>query len=303
VSRDYMARYQTLVEVYQHKGASECVPGTTLGDPSCAFEQIADQTDPAGYVRDALGRGLALAATTGQNPIALGFIGSTDTHNGAPGSTREQGWNSHLGGTDDTPDERLDQAGFSPGGLAAVWAEENTREAIFAGLKRRETYATSGTRIAVRTYALAGVASAAAAQRYCDDPRFPQQLIAAGAQPMGGTLSGAAAPYLFVAAMADRTPLASFDLVRIRADAGVPSTSIHAETLPANTGAFCRFWRDPGFARNRLALYYARVFEQPTRRWSSHDCAASPTSAACSDSSVAQTITERAWTSPIYVTP
>lgn len=309
LTREMMARYQTLVEIYQHKSASECMPGSALADPSCHFEHNGDDdtANAPGYVRDALAQGLALRAQHGVNPITLGIVGATDTHNSMMGGVAEQSWVGHMGTQDYTPELRLeDNPTFSPGGITAVWAAENTREEIFAALKRRETYATSGPRMAVRTYALAGVANDAAAQALCDDPAFPAALVEAGAVPMGGELAAGASPYFFVAAMADATPLASFDVVRLRLDAtGEPAVSIHDVTLTtsAQRSSFCKFWKDPDFAAGVPAIYYTRVFEQPTPRWSAYDCMAAPEVEGCSDGSIPQVIRERAWTSPIYVTP
>lgn len=306
ITREMMARYQTLVEIYQHKAASECMPGGPLSDPECAFELggDGDVASSPGYVRDALARGLALAAQYGVNPMAMGIIAATDTHNGTPGQVTEDIWVGHIGTQDETAALRLDQPTFSPGGLTAVWAAENTREEIFAAFKRRETYATSGTRMAVRTYALAGLADDAAAQAMCDDPMFPRALVEAGATPMGGELSAGASAYFFVAAVADATPLDSYDVVRLRLDgAGDPAVSIHTETLASGErSSFCSFWKDPDFAVGVPAVYYTRVFEQLTPRWSGYDCAVAPV-AGCTDGSIPQVIRERAWTSPVYVTP
>jgi hypothetical protein len=304
---EYMTRYQGLVEIYQHKGASECRPGDALADPACGFE-ISDNEPPAtsapGYVRNALARGLAMQEELGVNPLALGFIASTDTHNATPGAVAEQGWKGHLADNDDTPADRLALPAFSPGGIAAVWASENTRAEIFAALERRETYATSGPRIVVRAYALAGVADDAAAQALCDDPAFPEALIDAGAQPMGGELPATGSPYFFVSAMAADEPLDSFDLVRLRAGDGEPSVSIHSQTLgEGEQGAFCAFWRDAEFEPARAAAYYARVYQQPTARWSAADCARAPDEPACTDEGVPTVIRERAWTSPIFLVP
>ncbi len=296
--RDFMSRYQRLVEIYQHKGASECMPDDAQGDPECEFELASTSADPDGFARAALSRGLALRATTGANPLALGFIASTDNHNGTAGDVRDEAWNGHGANGDDSAAERLGAPTFSPGGLAAVWAEQNSRESIFAALERRETYATSGPRIAVRTYALANVTEAQA-QTYCSDPAFPAKLLAAGAKPMGGELTTASAPMIFVSAVADSVPLASFDIVRLREY----RTSIHTVALAnSETASFCRYWKDPGFVAGRPAAYYVRVLQQPTPRWSSYDCQVSPTSEACTDGSLPSTIRERAWTSPIFVT-
>lgn len=295
--RDFMMRYQKLVEIYQHKGASECLASDSMGDPECAFEVVANQDNAAGYVRAALARGLALQGSTGANPLAMGFIASTDTHNGAPGSVREDAWRGHGGNNDDTATERLGAPTFSPGGIAAVWAEQNTRASIFAALERRETYATSGPRIKVRTYALANV-SDAQAQNFCNDLDFPSKLLAAGAQPMGGNLATTSAPTLFVSAIADQVPLTSFDIVRLRDQLA----SVQTVTLAGpETSSFCRYWRDPTFVPNRPAAYYARVMQQPTPRWSSYDCQLAPNDSACTDGTLPTAIRERAWTSPIFV--
>ncbi|MBC7974175.1 MAG: DUF3604 domain-containing protein [Myxococcales bacterium] len=305
VSRDYMKRYQKLAEIYQHKGASECLAGTAFGDASCDFESLPNATDAPGFLRDALARGLTLARQTGSNPLALGIIGSTDTHNGAPGSVGESQWAGHGAQQDDTAAERLDNAPyFSPGGLAAVWAEDNTRASIFAALDRRETYATSGPRIVVRAYALAGIPNNQAAAAYCSDPTFPAKLVEDGAIPMGGTVGGATAPYVFVSAMADRTALESFDIVRIHAASDQPAQHVEVVALAGGEQqTFCRFWRDPDFVPGAPALYYARVFEQPTARWTARDCRAEPTNPGCADPTIPQQLRERAWTSPIFVVP
>jgi hypothetical protein len=300
ISRGYMARYQKLVEIYQHKAASECIPGSTLGDAGCAFEHNPGNDNAAGAVRNGLAKGLELQRQTGTNPLAMGIMASTDTHNGAPGYVDEQTWNGHGADQDDVAAERLEGPSFSPGGLTAVWAEENTRASIYGALERREAYATSGTRIRVRTYALA-VADDATAQTYCDDPMFPSKLVAAGARPMGGTISSTTAPYLFVFAMADQTPLASFDIIRLQAASSTAQQSIHSETLSGTQRqTFCRFWKDPSFVAGAPALYYARVLEAATPRWTARDCVAVPTAAACTDASIPKQIQERAWTSPIF---
>lgn len=227
----------------------------------------------------------------------------TKTHNGTPGYVDEQAWNGHGAKQDDTAAERLDAPFFGPGGLTAVWAEDNPRASIYAALDRRETYATSGTRIRVRSYALP-LPDDATAQTFCDDPSFPAKLVAAGAKPMGGSISAANAPYIFVFAMADQPPMASFDIVRINVPATTAKQSIFSQTLTGTRRqSFCTFWKDPSFVANAPALYYTRVREAQTPRWTTRDCAASPTAAACTDPTVPKQIQERAWTSPIFATP
>ena len=176
---------EPLVEIIQAKGESECHTGVGTEDELCDFEKLerrplcaGDDSDgdcvrvctgndsncmaPNNYVRNALKLGLELERQLDVNPYKLGFIGSTDTHNGTPGGTDETDYQGHHGFEDGTPARRaLTPAikAFSPsrvkgsGGLAGVWAEQNTRAAIFAALKRRETFATSGTRITVRFFA------------------------------------------------------------------------------------------------------------------------------------------------------
>ncbi len=150
---------EPLVELTQHKGDSECRPGVgTATDPDCAYEKLASGPPgldtPLAYVRNALLAGLAIETALGANPFAQGFIGSSDTHNGTPGATLEDDFPGHTGKDDATPAQRLapSRVGFNPGGLMAVYAEENDRAALFAGIERRETYATTGTRPMLRFF-------------------------------------------------------------------------------------------------------------------------------------------------------
>src|SRR5207237_1655428 len=148
-------------------------------------------------VRDTLVEGLRLRPQhQGVNPYKLGLVGASDTHNGDPGNVREDSFRGHGGVLDDSPDALLgawacpdgsttcatsarvfNQKAFrlNPGGLTGIWAEENTRDSLFAALQRREVYATSGPRIAVRMYASWGGLPAAA----CDQ-------LAAGSDPPAG---------------------------------------------------------------------------------------------------------------------
>ena len=181
------ARTEPLVEIIQAKGESECHTGVGTEDELCLYEKLERRPlcgeEGAGedcvrvcdgdalpegciasnnYVRNALKLGLELERQLDVNPYKLGFIGSTDTHNGTPGGTDESDYQGHHGFEDGTPARRAltpEIKSFSAsrvkgsGGLAGVWAEQNTRAAIFAALKRRETFATSGTRISVRFFA------------------------------------------------------------------------------------------------------------------------------------------------------
>jgi hypothetical protein len=312
------AKYQRLVEIFQHKGGSECFydADAGVGDPECNFEYLGGITEPndrASYVRNALYQGIGRDA--GPNPFMFGFIGSSDDHNGTPGNTREDTWPGHAGRLDDSPAKRLAppaggglgvRAGHNPGGLAVVWAEENTRESIFVALQRRETYATSGTRILVRFYQTWGDGDP------CADPAFPAQLVAAGASPMGSTFGSAPAgasggPRFVVQAWKDKTDLARIDLVKLWYDAtGTPHEAIQQDVIPTGSGnARCFVWQDAAFTPGPT-VYYARVLEAPTPRWSMGDCAKAPgiDPAACADGGGLNVlIQERAWTSPIWFAP
>ncbi len=318
----YMRRYQILTEIFQHKGSSECLPGDPLADPGCNFEVLSgsflDQmfggkkksdSPPGGpgYVRAGLGRGLSYAALNkGQNPLTMGIIGSTDTHNGTPGNVEEQGWPGHVGALDNTPKVRLEKPSFNPAGLAGVWAEENTREAIFAALKRRETYATSGTRMAVRFYVVPKLTDDAAAQALCSDPDFPRGILAHGGVPMGGLFKPEGKPYLIVLAQKDETDLAQVDFIKLSSDAA-GHTAASVKSLPIAAAAqkrACVAWQDSDFDPQKPTLYYARVLEQPTWRWSHYDCQAlgADRPPDC-DKELDVKIQERAWTSPVFAKP
>ena len=176
------ARLEPLVEMMQAKGESECRNGLSgivgARDELCDFEKIRGLADPpedcgeghgsgamAGvgcisrrdFVRYVLTEGLREESRLGVNPFRFGLIGSTDTHNSNPGSTDERRFEGTSGLKTDTAIERLSPEGRSPlyrnpGGLAGIYAEENSRESLFAAMKRRETFATSGTRIIPRFF-------------------------------------------------------------------------------------------------------------------------------------------------------
>lgn len=315
-----MSRYQRLVELFQHKGNSECLsptdPADAGFDPQCSFEQLPDQTqerDRPGYVRSALGQGLQQWRTQGNNPLAMGFVGAVDTHNATPGEVAEGGFGGHLGQNDNAPAERLSTnfRDFNPGGITAVWAEENSRASIFAALERRETYATSGPRIAVRFYQYWGTLDP------CADPDFPRRVVDAGGVPMGGVMTArpVGRPRFVVLAQQDARALARVDIIKGRA---TPQRVVeNVFTLPSSGGSrVCLSWQDPDYDPRQPAYYYARVLESPSERWSTYDCLADPSAApaecarctadpiTCRTSgSLNHTIQESAWTSPIFQLP
>jgi hypothetical protein len=306
---------EPLVEMHQLKGNSECrfdrLAGLGAGtaDELCTFEQLPgahegpDEGPPPieryplrNMVRNTLKDGLALEQRLGVNPFRLGFVGSTDTHNGTAGSVAEDTWDGGGGNTDATPARRISEAfRDNPGGLAVVWAEENSRDAIFDALRRRETYATSGTRPVVRFFAGdlgAGVA--------CGHAGFVHDAYATGT-PMGGELGavrGGASPRFALWAMKDpgTATRPGVDLQRVQivkgwvddggathervfdvaGDAGNGAGVDPATCAPTGAGSpeLCSVWEDPTFVRGERAFYYVRVLENPTCRWTTLVCKA-----------------------------
>ncbi|HEV7731157.1 MAG TPA: DUF3604 domain-containing protein [Candidatus Binatia bacterium] len=347
---------EPLFEVYQHKGSSECFNGLSgiVGgtDEQCNFEKRRYDDPPdcgdgvgAGgtitlgcvsrrdFVRGALLEGLKEQQRIGVNPLRLGMIASTDTHNGTPGAVAEDAWLGHRGTDDGTPDTRLGEGQFyiggwrfSPGGLVGVWAEENSRPALFDAMRRRETFATSGPRITVRLFAGFGLAPS-----LCSDPAMLETAYAQGVA-MGGLLgptTTGGAPSFVVSALRDPgtvtrpgTQLQRVQIIKGWVEAGVSHQQVYDvagnpangasvdENTCAQTGpgddALCTVWTDPDFAPDQHAFYYARVIENPSCRWHAYGCnalAPGDRPAACSDPNVPRTVQERAWTSPIWYEP
>ncbi|MFO0722160.1 MAG: DUF3604 domain-containing protein [Myxococcota bacterium] len=314
-----MQRYQRLVQIYQHKGSSECFLPASGGDRACGFEYLDQRQDAQkSYVRHALADGLRFALQNPAlgNPLELGIIGATDDHNATPGHVLESDFTGHLGRNDDSVSTRLGDtsAQFGAGGITVAWAEQNTREAIFAALSRRETYATSGPRMSVRTYYTPRATGCTA--------DFPRTIIDANtAVPMGGSFhradlrqnvgahfSIAAWPDPVAQSLADgTTSTAAIALVEVikahgkttvRQDAPVPVA------FPAQGG--CVEWTDPNFDPDERAVYYVRIQQVPTWRWSHFDCLTPEGQGVpgCEPGGSLNTaIQERAWTSPIWYAP
>ncbi|MCH1611124.1 MAG: DUF3604 domain-containing protein, partial [Luminiphilus sp.] len=195
--------WEPVVEITQIKGDSETHPALSPDDPFADFEtypyyiqrEWTDYVPQRGdYIRSGLKTGLELASSIGANPYQFGVIGSTDAHTALP-SAEEDNFHGKMA-TDSIPSRKdggwSEDArgtfgwGMSASGLAAVWATENTREAIVAAMRRREVYATSGPRIAVRVYGGLNLQEAA-----IESPVFPAN-IQLQAVPMGGEIIGAA---------------------------------------------------------------------------------------------------------------
>lgn len=355
VDAAFRSSMEPLVEMNQHKGDSECRPGVGGStDELCGFEKNnrlqlfspvtnPNQTFPArNYVRNALKDGLLLEQQLGVNPFKLGLIGSTDTHNSTPGGTEERdfGANGHLGLRDHaTPAymvQRVTPAGIegNPGGLAVVWAEENSRDALFSAMRRREVYGTSGSRPILRFFA------GREGNLACGDPAFVENAYRGGV-PMGGELGpvrGNRSPRFGLLAFRDPgtptlqgTQLQRAQIVKGWVDsAGQTHEKVFDVAGDANNGAsvdtttctptgpgadsLCAVWTDPEFDANQRAFYYARVLENPTCRWSTYHCndqgidcsvpASVPAEyAECCNAAVPKTIQERAWSSPIWYHP
>lgn len=319
--------FEPVVEIIQHKGASECrfdrLAGIGLNttDELCDFEQIkADNLTMLGsvhgkirteraaavplnsfgqrnMVRNALKAGLALEKDSGNNPFMMGFIGSTDTHSATPGAADETPYLGHLGRRDSEYRNVQDHFFSNPGGHAVVWAEENSRDAIFNAIERKETYATSGSRPIVRFFGGNEIDTS-----LCTNPKMVETAYQQGV-PMGGSFTSShnaveTPPRFLVSAVKDigteNNP--GIDLQRIQIIKGwvdhngqtheqvvdVAGGENNANVDPNNcapTGSghqqLCAVWQDDNFNPNQSAFYYARVLENPSCRWSTKQCMAS----------------------------
>jgi len=345
------AKWERLYEVTQTKGTAEAHPFLSPTDEFADFElwdkgnldaSAAKKKDMLEfeYARSALKNGLKLEAKLGTNPYKFGMIGSTDMHTGLVANEEEN----FFGKT--TPQEPSPErmtAAFmdnkksgvkimdwevGSSGFAAVWAEENTRTSIWDALYRRETYATTGTRMLVRFFGGWDFDKADA------NTRNPAVVGYAKGVPMGGDLNNTPkgkVPSFLVAALKD--PIgANLDRIQIikgwmdakgelhekvydvvwggdrRPDAkgklpSVGSTvDLENATWTNTIGAteLITVWKDPDFDAKQRAFYYARVLEIPTPRWTAYDVkrfGVKPLPG------TRMTVTERAYTSPIWYTP
>ena len=326
-------RLERLVEVTQHKGDSECRAGAE--DELCDYETLRmrllsdmampwrrPELPPRVYAREALTEGLVQARRLGVNPFAFGLIGSTDTHFATPGMVDEDRHRGHAAGTVNArfgPPPLPDVPFFNPGGLAVLWAEENSRDALFDAMMRREAYGTSGPRIVARFFAGWDYP-----EDLCDRPDRVARAYARGV-PMGGVLSRAprsdAAPRFLVSALRDPggggtpvTPLQRIQIVKGWVEEGQGRERVFevagsaesradvdlatCEPRGAGYDQLCAVFTDPDYDPESPAYYYARVLENPSCRWTQYLC--NRTGAGC-DEDLPRTIQERAWTSPIWI--
>ena len=359
----YRLAHEPLVEIIQFKGDSECRPGAGTEDEFCNFEKYDSRplcsgteagaaalncapvcsgpnqprgcASPFNYVRNGLKAGLAFQQRLGINPYKLGLLGSTDVHNANPGDTGEADYKGHFGYLDAAAKDRLLPAletGFkqlprNPGGLAGVWAEENTRDSIFEALRRRETFGTSGNRILVRFFG---------GWDFPADLEPGTDLAALGYShgvPMGADLpagpTGATARFLLWAAQAvDGERLQRLQVVKgwladgntrervydvacsdgLVADAQThrcPDNGAGVDLkdcrVTPNRGAtqLQAVWEDPDFDAAAHAFYYLRVLENPRCRWSTREALRLGRPP---PPETAPTIQERAWSSPVWYT-
>lgn len=341
------AAREPLVEVTQFKGDSESHPYLSRNDEFADYGDAGWENGNAPlsatkspemfggeYAREALKRGLMIEQRTGVNPYAFGMIGSTDTHTGLA-TADEDNFFGKFSNDEPNPDRmntivnpgiaqsRIGHQ-YLAGGLAAVWAKANTREAIFDAMMRREVYATTGPRMSVRLFAGWNFTSSAFSGNWV-------KAAYAKGVPMGGNLAaGKGVPSFIVQALKDPmgANLDRIQIVKGWIDAkGQTHEKIYdvvwsaakkrklvkgrltpvGDTVDLTTATYTNsigapelrtVWRDPDYKKGQRAFYYARVLEIPTPRWVAYDAVRfkvqPPAGAKLKDQ-------ERAYTSPIWV--
>jgi hypothetical protein len=354
LDKDYAltrAKWERLYEVTQTKGDSESHPFLSPNDEFANFNRW-DKSNLDGsvvkkkemlefeYARSAYKNGLKLEAELGANPYKFGLVGSTDSHNGlsaieedsffgkmATAEPNAQRWEHPF---INNPVSGVKIMGWETqaAGYAAVWAQENTREAIFDAMQRRETYATTGPRMAVRFFGGFEFEAADA------NNRMPAKIGYTKGVPMGGDLAAAPegkAPTFLVAALkdplganldryqivkgwldakgethekvydvawsGDRTPGADGKLPSVGNTVDVPNATW---TNTIGSPELIAVWKDPDFDPSIRAFYYGRVIEIPTPRWTAYDA---KYFGLTMPKEVTMITTERAYTSPIWYTP
>ena len=341
-------RNEPLVEITQVKGTSDTHPALSPNDEWADFEimpfRIATSlySEPNGsYVRQAYLNGLKMQAEGGVNPYKLGVIGSSDTHNASYAGDEDDYWSKVglrdadgvLRGSVPLSEPRANGELYADtyfntwgaAGLAGVWAEENTRAAIYDAFRRKETFGTSGTRMKVRFFA------------GNDLPELEDEDLIGkaygGGVPMGGDLIANAAEIpSFIAWVAKDPNSASLQRLQIIkgwvedgeaqeqvfdvacSDGGSIDPTSHrcadngAQvnlsdcSISAGLGAaeLKARWQDPSYDPNQHAIYYVRALENPTCRWSTWDAIRA---GVAPRSDLPATIQERIWSSPIWITP
>jgi Protein of unknown function (DUF3604) len=308
-------RWEPVMEVTQVKGTSETHPLLSPTDEQAAFE-IRNKLLGGGpataaegsYARPSLLRGLQIEARTGANPYKFGLVGGTDSHTGLS-STAEYDFLGTMA-SDMLPEQRVKSTGtnfraweMSASGLAAVWAESNTRQAILDAFRRKEVYATTGTRIALRVFGGFGFRPRDTHER--DLAAFGH----AHGVPMGGDLKQAPhdrSPALLIQAVKDplSAPLERVQVIKGWLDGtGKTHEQVFDAVVAGQDGAveLVTLWKDPQFDAAQRAFYYVRVIEKPTPRHQVYDAQALGIDPASTGFPL--TIQERAFSSPIWYTP
>ena len=264
---------------------------------------------PTDFQRSALLVGLKEEQAIGLNPVKLGIIAATDTHSSNAGGVKESAWVGAVTG-EGSAQERL-QPGLltsgidgNPGGLAGVWATENTRDSIFDAMLRKEVFGTSGPRIRPRLFA-----GWTLDENLCQSNDMISSAYANGV-PMGADLmlSDAHGKPKFLAYAVkdpDGQKLQALHLVKGWVDS---QGKMNTQVIPVSedtSGAdsLCHVYTDNNFNPSQSAYYYLRAIEPKTPRWHTYDCTSlseSDRPAVCSDGSYPETIQEMAWTSPIW---
>ncbi len=337
--------WEPVVEITQIKGDSETHPQLSPDDEFADFESYGfylqkTPQDPivtkADYVRSGLKRGLEIESKIGVNPYKFGVIGSTDSHTGLSTAEEDNFWGKFA--HDSTPDtKRKDIIGgtkasgwnMSASGLAAVWADENTRTGIYSAFKRREVYATSGPRIQVRMFGgwnfdkkalqaenmakygyKQGVPMGGDLTRPTNVNAKAQFLIRATKDPVNANLDrvqvvkgwldkqGVSQEKVFDVVWSDNRKL---DKNGKLSDIG-NTVNLEYATYENTIGSseLSTIWKDESFDANQRAFYYVRVLQIPTPRHSLYDGIALQIDAPIEGPA---TIQERAYTSPIWYTP
>jgi len=354
IDREYAERrikWEPLYEVTQMKGDGEAHPLLSPNDEFADYEnwdrgnwngeQKTPQMLPHEYARGGLKLGLQVEKELGVNPFKFGLIGATDAHTSLA-TTREENNFGKVSLMEPAADRFSGQIVPDPqnvgtatyefetiaSGLQGVWSKENTRASLFDAMRKKETYATTGTRISVRVFGGWDYAA-----NDVHSPNFAQIGYNKGV-PMGGDLKAAAdgkAPRLMVQAMKDPDG-ANLDRVQIikgwldkdgktheriydvacagnraikvgRCEKPVGTTvDVQRATYNNSIGVamLSAFWQDPEFDSKQSAFYYVRVLEIPTPRWTTYDAAYFKIEP---PKGVPPTQQERAYTSPIWYTP
>ena len=333
---------EPLTEMIQIKGASETHPSLSPNDEFANFQIMSfllgkpnSTSNPNGsYIRQAYQNGVAMQQARGYNPYKMGVVGASDSHSTVISYTASDFFGQH-GALDASAKDRMKnkvESGMSvvetgTSGLGGVWAEENTRESIFAAMQRKETFATSGVRIKVRMFG---------GWDFKPDVLNQKDWAASGyahGVPMGGDLSApkAKAPSFIVQAIKDPDD-ANLDRIQIvkgwtksgqifekvydvawsgnrKPDAKTGKVPEVGNTVDVKNASYTNtigsvelktVWTDPDFDPSLDAFYYVRALQIPTPRWSTYDAKTEKMEPL---SNVPTTQQERAWGTPIWYTP